>query len=421
MIRNAARAYTYIMRFLVIIAASLLFALVSFSQTHANVLYLHNGGKIEGELLNPDESPREKYIMRLDEGAEVTFKVELVKKCVPLSPEQKLYKKFLPKMPDSAAGNWKMANWCKKKGLRKERQFHAEETVRHDPDHELARRLLGYKRVDGKWTTTEEFNKERGYVFYDGKWRMPQEAALLKSRREHELAVKGWFRKIKLWRGWLGNPKRNAEALREFDAIEDPLASKAVVMGLERESNIDAQAIFIDILGRLNTFAGADSLMQFVMTDCDEEIRYRCLERLEESVGRDKAIDFFVKRLTSKKNEIIYRAGIGLTQLTADRAVRPLIDALVSSHTVTIGNSQPGGISTSFGGQTNGAPGGTGGIGFSAGGGATTEQRQLKNETVLDALVKTTQGPNFQYDQDAWLEWYIEQSTPLIVDLRRGP
>lgn len=409
------------MRLQTTIAACLLSLAVSYSQTHADVLYLHNGGKIEGELLNPDEEPREKYIMRLDEGAEVTFKVELVKKCVPLSPEQKLYKKFLPRMPDSAAGNWKMADWCKKKGLRKKRQFHAEETIRHDPNHELARKFLGYLRLEGKWTTKEEFNKNRGFVFFDGKWRMPQEAALLKQRRERELAVKGWFRNIKKWRGWLGNPKRDADARSEFAAIEDPLAAEAVIMGLSREGDLDAQAIFIDILGRLDTIDGAKAMMDMVTSDVDEEIRFRCLDRLEDSTGHDLAIDYFIKRLSSADNAIIYRAGIGLTQLTAERAVKPLIDALVSSHKVQIENKPPGGISTSFGGQANGAPGGTGGIGFGAGGGPKYETRTVKNETVLDALVKITEGPNFQYDQDAWLEWYIEQSTPMIVDLRRGP
>ena len=399
--------------------AGIFLVLVSVGLASGDILYLHNGGKIEGELRNPDESPREKYVMRLEEGADVVFKVELVKKFVPLSASQKRYKKFLPKMPDTAAGNWKMADWCKANGLRKERRFHAEETIRHDPEHLKARRLLGYVKLEGKWTTREEYNRKRGFVRHEGVWRMPQEVALLKRRRETELAIKGWYKKVKLWRSWLGNPKRNAESLQNFAEIEDKLAVNAIAMSLHRELNYDVQAIYIDVLGRLDTLAGAESLIAMVLSDCDEEIRLRCLDRLENSVGRDLAIDAFIKALGSSSNATIYRAGIGLTRLPAERAIRPLINALVSEHKVQIESGSPGGISTSFGGPVNG--GGSGGINFGAGGGPKFERRLVENESVLDALVKNAEGANFQYDQDAWLDWFIARRTPMVVDLRRGP
>ena len=178
-------------------------------ETVADVLHLHHGGKIEGELLNPNESPREKYIMRLAEGGEVTFKVDLVEKFVPLSQNQKRYRQVVTNMPNTAAGNWKMADWCKKIGLRQERRFHAEETVRLDPDHTAARQFLGYIRLEGEWTTRDAFNKKRGFVKHQGVWRLPQEVALLKQQRQTELAVKGWFKKSN--NGAAGSVTRNAK------------------------------------------------------------------------------------------------------------------------------------------------------------------------------------------------------------------
>ena len=193
-------------------------------------------------------------------------------------------------------------------------------------------------------------------------------------------------------------------------------------MSLQREANVDVQSIYVDILGRLNTILGAKALIRLVLSDCDEEIRLRCLDRLEDSVGRDLAIDAFIKFLDKDDNALIYRAGIGLTRLPAERATRPLIDALVTEHKVQVESGSPGGISTSFGGPVNGGgSGGSGGISFGAGGGPKFERRLVKNETVLEALVKIAQGPNFQFDQEAWLAWFIEQGTPMVVDLRRGP
>jgi len=43
-----------------------------------------------------------------------------------------------------------------------------------DPDHEGARKLLGYEKVHGKWMTADEAMEAKGLIKYDGRW-LPRE------------------------------------------------------------------------------------------------------------------------------------------------------------------------------------------------------------------------------------------------------
>ena len=42
------------------------------------------------------------------------------------------------------------------------------------------------------------------------------------------------------------------------------------------------------------------------------------------------------------------------------------------------------------------------------------------NKEVLSALVKLTDN-DFDYNQQRWLDWYLSQTTPPNLDLRRDP
>ena len=162
----------------------------------ADVLELKSGGRIDGILLNPDESPRTKYVMRLETGGEITFAVRDVESHLPLSEALRRYRSNLAKMPATAEANWTLAEWCKDKGLRTERQLHLEATVQLDSDHENARRALGYTRLRGEWRKREDFMRERGFVIHEGRWRLPQDVELDKQRRENELASKRWIKDL---------------------------------------------------------------------------------------------------------------------------------------------------------------------------------------------------------------------------------
>jgi hypothetical protein len=53
------------------------------------------------------------------------------------------------------------------------------------------------------------------------------------------------------------------------------------------------------------------------------------------------------------------------------------------------------------------------------GGGPRIANRQVKNRSVLEALLALTDNVNFEFDQTKWRRWYAEKDVPADVNLRR--
>ena len=256
----------------------------------------------------------------------------------------------------------------------------------------------------------------RGYVLHGGRWRLPQEVELDKSQRVYEQAVRDWNGKLKRWRDWLDSPRRKSEGKNNIETIRDPVAAAALAGLLQREQEPGVQRLLVFVLGQLDSNMATTALMKVVLGDYDDDLRELALDQLER-YGRETAIDTFIRALSSKHNLVIRRAGAGLTRLQAPRAIRPLIDALVTQHRVAVVEANPGQLNLSFGGSNRGS----GGIGFGAGGGGPKVKDQaVMNREVLSALLPLANGVNFQYDQRQWRNWYILQNSPVDISLRRG-
>jgi hypothetical protein len=64
--------------------------------------------------------------------------------------------------------------------------------------------------------------------------------------------------------------------------------------------------------------------------------------------------------------------------------------------------------------------GGGGGASFVSGGRTEVVRAAMQNQEVLTALVRLTRGPSFQFNQQAWRNWYsIEKSRLETIDARR--
>ena len=62
------------------------------------------------------------------------------------------------------------------------------------------------------------------------------------------------------------------------------------------------------------------------------------------------------------------------------------------------------------------------GIGFSPGKKKQTVVGPFQNRAVLDTLrLVTTGGVDFDYDEVAWMDWYIRANTPGAVLVGRDP
>ena len=394
-------------------------ALASGGALRADIFQLHNDGQVRGQLINKDESPRQSYEVRTPGGAQLTLDPTQVKKVVPQRDVEMDYDRIRLKAPDTVDGQWKMAEWCRTKQLPKQRKSHLERIVEIDPDHAEARRALGYSHIHGRWTTQKEQMESSGYIFYNGKWILPQEKDLYEFHRKEELAQKDWFRKIKMWREWLEKDNKAAQARANFAAIGnvegDGFAVKALAAGMLAETDREVKNIYIEALTKVATPAAFDALTKASMNDTDEEVRMECLDRVVRKNYRP-AVGIYVQALKSKDNVMVNRAGVALKQLKDPATVGPLIDALVTVHKFQIVKGTPGQTTSSFGtgANSNAMPG------FSFGTPPVEIVKQhIQNQTVLEALLAQTAPINFEFDTVAWKYWFASQKKPATMDVRR--
>ncbi|HEY4759170.1 MAG TPA: HEAT repeat domain-containing protein [Thermoguttaceae bacterium] len=376
----------------------------------ADVFVLTGGGRISGELVNRNETPRKQYVIQVAGQGRVTLDASQVDQVIYTRPDEQQYEKIRPDYPDTVEGQWALAEWCREHKLNVERDAHLERIIELDPSHAEARRALGYAQIEGQWVTQDELMIQRGYKRYKGRWMLPQQIELLEDKSKLENVQQEWFQKVKRWRGWLGT-NRDEQARENLHNIADPAAVKALVSGLRDDPSDSARLLYIEALAKINTLEAAKALAIASIDDPVEELRLTCLDFLQKQ-DHPEVITYYVSKLRAKDNLTINLAAIGLGRLKDPSTIGPLIDALITTHKFKI--SKPSGddsITTTF----SNAPGGGG---FSFGGGPKIISRQFNNQAVLDALVAIT-GQNFNYNQADWRHWYASQKKPEAIDARR--
>ena len=117
---------------------------------YADTFFLKSGGRIEGELVNRSEIRPRQFIIAT-EGARITLAADQVERVTQKTDHRQRYEQLLAKMDDTADHHWKLAQWCLRKKLNKERQIHLQRVIELDLNHEKARRALGYQLYGGRW------------------------------------------------------------------------------------------------------------------------------------------------------------------------------------------------------------------------------------------------------------------------------
>jgi hypothetical protein len=382
-----------------------------------DVLTLETGGTISGEWLNRDERPLTHYRLRTSAGVVVSLQLSQVRQADSQSPAASEYEQLLPTFRDTVDDQWKLAEWCRLHQLASERARHLERVLALDADHAGARRALGFVLAGKEWVRHADAKRHDGFELYKGRWRTIQEIELLETTAKRELAEKDWLQKIRRWRRDLDSD-RAREAFAQLSAIQDPVAIAPLVHVIHHDRNRRAKMTFLDIIAEIADPAAVKALVQVSLSDPDDEIFHYCLAKIVR-LNPPHVADAYIKALQDQNNIIINRAGIALGEIGDRSAIPPLIAALVTVHTKTVGPTGRGAgdtISQSF--NTSSQPG-VSGNSFRANEGPKTFVYRVQNQHVLDALTKLSRGISFGYDSRAWQYWHAQekQSASKTSDL----
>lgn len=421
-----------VLRSLGAIVFGAIFALAPASLARADLIKLRSGGELRGKVVK-SRATRETVTLETLSGAEVTVARDAMQFLTmrPLTVEE--YESRLRKLPDTVEAHWEMAAWCRQKALMKERQSHLERVVQLDPGHEGAHLALHHVRTKDGWMSRDAMMESQGYVKYKGKYITPQELELVEKTEEERKEERAWFQKVKLWSGWVRGAS-TADKAREgwlaLESISDPHAAPAVTHHLSESDHREMRLLAVKILSHVGGDKAVPGLVKLSLRDEDHEVRYQAMQGLSPAQYA-RAVPMYIKELKSQYNPVVCRAGAALGSIGGDKAVAPLIDALVTSHTYQVrvpGNPQPtysfstngdfaSGLSLPADLQARIAAGQfPNGVIILDG---TPNSDVLKtriidvtvnhqNAEVLAALQKIT-GKNFGYDKRTWHLWWAAE------------
>ncbi|MDA7977719.1 MAG: HEAT repeat domain-containing protein [Pirellulales bacterium] len=373
---------------------------------------LTSGGELRGTLQNENESPRERYIIKTELGVLTLDREQIVEKNL-ISDARLAYENVRENYPDTAEGQWELAEWCRDNFLPNERREHAQRVLEHDPDHKPARGMLGFflDRSNGRWITPDQLRREQGYVRYNGEWLLQQQVDLREERRIAEESRVYWVRQVaQLHRMLTG---RRSEAGRVgLLQIKDPAALYALEphIRFDKEEDPRVRELYVQVVSSVGTSAAVGLLSKVILMDPSDEVRHRAIQEVAKHKD-PKTTRFFVQQLTANKNEDINRAAAALSAIGDPSAVGTLINSLITTHIETKTEGNPDQITTTMG--SNGVSG------MTTGSKTETRVRTRKNEDVRNALINLT-GKNFGWDMDLWKAWFAAETRTAIVNPRRG-
>src|ERR1700674_3652189 len=101
-------------------------ALIAPTAARGEVFLLENEGRIRGQILNPDQSPRVTYVVKTPAGGQVVLEAGQVKQVIPQSAKEMEYDRVRLRYPDTAPGQWDLAEWCRENHLARQHTTHLE-------------------------------------------------------------------------------------------------------------------------------------------------------------------------------------------------------------------------------------------------------------------------------------------------------
>lgn len=381
---------------------------------YGETFLIEGGGVIEGKLLNPGETP---YRIETERGVIVALAPEVVRETIK-DDNQALaeYHRTVPLEPDTIENHLRIAADCVEKRLPELAKLHWNRVIELDPNHAEARRKLGYifDKTTDEWTTTEEKQTRRGYVYHKGHWRTAQDIWISERETAMKQAETEWKKTIKR----LSAGVRTYSVREELTSIEDPMAVGPLIDALGKEKNPDVRILYLRALSNIGTPNAIKCIAQSYMDDAVEEVRGTCLDLIKRHPQMiPTAGAYFSTFLTNVDSdgvsrnsmETINRAAYAIGEIGDRSCVGALVSALIVKHkeTITIGSD-----ATNVGFSSSGT-------GYSQGKMTRTTIHTNESAAALEALRRIT-GQNFRYDRDSWRAWMQDRRKPVPFNARRG-
>jgi hypothetical protein len=130
----------------------------------ADEVVLRNGAVFSGIVREEGD----RVVVQLDFGT-MTFKKIDVRSIVRSDDPLKEFDQKV-RAAEGAQGHYEVAMWARDKGLTTRSNEVLKKVLAIDPEHEGARKALGFEKVDGKWLEGDELMVARGFVKYNGRW-----------------------------------------------------------------------------------------------------------------------------------------------------------------------------------------------------------------------------------------------------------
>lgn len=313
----------------------------SYQPATADLLKLMNGGELRGKVV---QNADQKQMIQLETttGATVIVNRDQTQFVTLRSATIEEYETRSRQINDDWESHWELAEWCRQKGLVKQRETQMLRVVELNPEHDKAQMALGRTWHKGSWVDRHELMTSQGYVKYKNRYILPQELEVIERSADELKHERSWFPKVRLWVGWLDGSEgtRSRQAVSELKKIDDPHAATAVIKFLSGDSRVAVRELSVQILINISGSKAIAGLVRMALYDESEDVRERALQ----GIGPDfyqNAQPIFVAALKNESNAVVCRAAMALEKIGDKKVVSPLIDALVTIHQYQVAMDVP--------------------------------------------------------------------------------
>lgn len=174
-----------------LILATLVLGLAGTS--HADDVYLKSGSKLEGKATRDGDA----VTVETRHGS-LRLRADEVDRIVPGKTRHERYDERKAKVTaDDADAQMKLGEWCRDEGLKVEARRHFRKVIEIAPEHTGAHKRLGHIEYEGKWLTSDEYRRARGFVKVDGKWVSRDDQRRLDAQARRDAETNSHLTKIK--------------------------------------------------------------------------------------------------------------------------------------------------------------------------------------------------------------------------------